>query len=355
MEELVVGLHIHSNYSDGHGSHSDIAKAGLKAGVDALIITDHNIWVQDLERYYSKGNKQLLMLVGEEVHDNTLKIGKNHLLIMNHSRELSSFSQDPQNLINMAKQSGALTFIAHPIEDPLEKFSERAFNWEDWNVKGFTGIELWNHLSELKTRSSNVVDLLINVLFPKLMTLRPKEETLKLWDNLIKKSDQPIVAIGGVDAHCLQINFGLLKISLYPYDLHFRSITTHLITPKKLTGSLSEDKKMIYEAFKSGHAFLGYDLPASTRGFRFSANNDDGQFIMGDKVRIQGGLTLQARLPERTICRLVKDGKIIKETTDREVLTHITKEPGTYRVEVYREFWGKLRGWIFSNPIYAHS
>jgi hypothetical protein len=39
---------------------------------------------------------------------------------------------------------------------------------------------------------------------------------------------------------------------------------------------------------------------------------------------------------------------------DREVLTHITKEPGIYRAEVYLDYLGRHRGWIFSNPIYVY-
>ena len=73
---------------------------------------------------------------------------------------------------------------------------------------------------------------------------------------------------------------------------------------------------------------------------------------MGDQVRSDGGLTFQIRLPQKQLCRLFKDGKIIKEWDDREICTHITTEPGVYRVEVYiptRE----TRGWIFSNPIYV--
>ncbi|MHB1120566.1 MAG: hypothetical protein ACYC11_10945, partial [Bellilinea sp.] len=38
-----------------------------------------------------------------------------------------------------------------------------------------------------------------------------------------------------------------------------------------------------------------------------------------------------------------------------QIGAYITKEPGVYRVESYIRYLGKLRGWIFSNPIYLRS
>ena len=46
MHEAVVNLHMHTRYSDGTGTHRDIAQAAIAAGVDVVIVTDHNILVQ---------------------------------------------------------------------------------------------------------------------------------------------------------------------------------------------------------------------------------------------------------------------------------------------------------------------
>jgi len=353
MEELTVGLHLHTLHSDGNGTYQQVADAALKAGLDVLIVTDHNIWVQNMDSYYQKGKKKLLLLAGEEVHDNTLHDGRNHLLIFGQNRELAYFATNPQNLINQAKRTGALTFLAHPIEDSLETFGEKSFSWENWEITGFTGIELWNQMSEFKTRSNTIPKAILHAFLPHFMMLGPLERTLALWDDLLLSRGTPIVAIGGVDAHAFRKAFGPFHIVLYPYEFQFRSLTTHIITPTKLSGALIEDKKMILDALGAGHAFVAYDLPVPTQGFRFTVNNKDGQFWMGDRVSTQNGLTFQVRLPQRAYCRLLKDGKVIKENSDREVLTHLTKEPGIYRAEVYLDYLGKRRGWIFSNPIYA--
>ena len=74
---------------------------------------------------------------------------------------------------------------------------------------------------------------------------------------------------------------------------------------------------------------------------------------MGDRVSADAGLTFQVRVPLRAHIRLVKDGRVVLEVREREVLTYLTKEPGIYRTEVYIDYRGRHRGWIFSNPIYA--
>lgn len=352
MEELILALHIHSVYSDGNGIHAEIGKAALKAGVDALIVTDHNVWAEGCEKYFQEGRKKVLMLIGEEVHDPTLINGCNHMLIFGADRELSPYYKDPQQLIDQAARSGGLTFIAHPVEDELLKFGEKAFPWNNWDIKNFTGIELWNQMSEFKSRSNTVLKAFLHAISPKHLSQGPLTRTLVLWDKLLS-SGKPIAIVGGVDAHQLKKRIGPIQLTLYPYDFQFRTLNTHLLTPNPLSGDLTADKRMIMHALKSGHTFVAYDLPHPTRGFRFTVDNRSGEFIMGDKVSTQGGLTFQVRLPIRSHCRLLKDGKVIKETFDREVLTHITSEKGIYRSEVYLNYLGKERGWIFSNPIYA--
>ena len=139
---------------------------------------------------------------------------------------------------------------------------------------------------------------------------------------------------------------------LFPYEFHFRTINTHLIIPQPLKGDVAEDRRVIFDAFRQGHAFIGYDLPAPTRGFNFIAQGIDHTVWMGDELPVQGGVTLQIRLPRRTECRLLKDGAVIKVWRKSENCTYITTEPGVYRVEVYIHYLGKNRCWIFSNPVY---
>jgi hypothetical protein len=76
---------------------------------------------------------------------------------------------------------------------------------------------------------------------------------------------------------------------------------------------------------------------------------------MGEEISPQGGVTMQIRLPALAECRLIKDGIVLKEWKNADNFAHITTQPGTYRVEVYRRYLGRRVGWIFSNPIYIRS
>src|ERR1043165_2972955 len=125
MHEIVVNLHMHTRFSDGTGTHKDIAHAAIRAGLDAVIVTDHNVLVQGVEGYYRVprlptrpvGTSRVLLLVGQEVHDQDRDPQKNHLLVFNASRDVSHLADDPQTLINGINNAGGLAFIAHP-DDP---------------------------------------------------------------------------------------------------------------------------------------------------------------------------------------------------------------------------------------------
>jgi hypothetical protein len=121
-----------------------------------------------------------------------------------------------------------------------------------------------------------------------------------------------------------------------------------------LNGDARDDSARIVNALRQGHAFVAYDLPAPTRGFRMRAHGRNDIVGMGEALPAAGGVTIQIRLPQRAECLLIKDGKTIETWQNRDTCTHITTEAGVYRVEVYIQHRGKRRGWIFSNPIYLY-
>jgi hypothetical protein len=351
MHEVVVNLHMHTRYSDGSGVHKDIATAALKAGVDVVIVTDHNVLVQGFEGYYKDRSKRLLMLIGEEIHDQARDPQKNHLLVFGAGRELATFAEEPQRLIDAVRESSGLSFLAHPDDPEAPAFKETDISWVDWSVQKYTGIELWNALSELKTVVPTKLHGAFYAYFPALVAHHPIPSTLARWDELLANGAR-VVAIGGSDAHALHLSMGPIHRVIFPYEFHFRAVNTHVLLAEALSGDLNTDKKMIYAAIGQGHCFVGYDLPASTKGFHFTAQGRDSAALMGDEILAKGGVTLQAKLPFQAEIRLLKDGNVIQGWKNQTACTHITTEPGVYRVEAHRRYLGKRRGWIYSNPIY---
>ena len=351
MREIVVNLHMHTRYSDGGGSHQDIAEAALKCGLDAVIVTDHNVLVAGFEGYIRDDKRKILMLIGQEIHDQDRDPQKNHLLVFGAEKELATFADDPQMLINAVHESGGLSFLAHPNDPAAPAFHETDISWADWSVTHYIGIELWNGLSELKTLVPTKLHGVLYALFPWLIAHHPIADTLRKWDELL--TNNHVVAIGGSDAHANVMHLGPFRCVIFPYEFHFKTINTHIILPTPLTGDASIDKKMIYDSLSAGHCFIGYDLPAPTRGFRFTAQGREADVIMGDEIQARGGVTLQARTPSAAEIRLIKNGKVIQKWKNQNIAMHVTTEPGVYRVEAYRRYLGRKRGWIFSNPIYV--
>ena len=352
MQEIIVNLHMHTRYSDGSGTHKDIAEAAIKTGLDAVIVTDHNVLVQGMEGYYRVARNRVLLLVGQEVHDQDRVPQKNHLLIFNANRDLASLADDPQTLINGVADAGGICFIAHPWDPEAPAFGETDISWVDWDVQNFTGLELWNGLSELKTITYTKLHGLFYALFPNFIAHAPIHETIQKWDELISTGKR-IVAVGGSDAHALHLKMGPLRKVIFPYEFHFKTVNTHIFVPEPLSGDVLSDKKMIYEALAKGNCFVAYDLPASTRGFRFKAKGLEHSAIMGDEIPVKGGVTLQTHLPSNADITILKDGVPLGTWRNQQTLTYNVSEPGVYRVEAHRSYLGKKRGWIYSNPIYV--
>lgn len=351
MDEILLNLHMHTHYSDGNASHAEIAEAAIRAGLDAVIVTDHNVWVNGPEGYYQNGNKRVLLLVGEEIHDQARVPQKNHLLVFGANRELATHAADTQKLLEAVWLNKGLSFFAHIIDPPAPAVYQDDLSWESWEVQGYNGIELWNGFSEYKSLIKSKLHAIYYAFnFPRIAR-GPFPEALQRWDNLLTKGR--VVAIGGSDAHALPGKLGPLRRTVFTYEEHFRAINNHLLLPAKLSGDHVEDCRMVLEALRLGRLFIGYDLPASTSGFRFSANGKENSVQMGEEISARNGVTLQVRLPRPVECRLVKDGKVIKIWQKRETAAHITTEPGIYRIEAYIHYLGRLRGWIFSNPIYV--
>jgi hypothetical protein len=351
MNELIINLHIHTTFSDGSGSHEDLAQAALKTGVDVLLVTDHNILLHGFDAYYQKEGKKVLVLSCEEIHDQDRVPQKNHLLVFGVNQDLAAKADDPQALIDAVHADGGICFIAHPVDPAMPDFNEPDISWVDWNVTGFTGIELWNGFSEMKSVAKSKLQAILYGFFPKYLPHGPLPDTLRRWDSLTN-AGRHIVAVGGSDAHAHKMTLGPIRKVIFPYEYHFSTINTHVLATSGLTSNIENDQKMVLKALADGHCFIGNDLPAPTRGFSFYVQGSNEDVIMGDEIIGIHPLTLKADLPSPAHILLIKDGKIVKDLWGQSLIFP-TNGPGVYRIEAYKRFLGKMRGWIFSNPIYV--
>jgi len=344
--EYVGNLHIHTTHSDGGGSTKEIAAVARTVGLDFIALNDHSYLAQlhlEEEGYY----KGILVLVGSEIGTRS-----HHYLAYDIKNQVDGEGYSPQELIDAVSTQGGFGFLAHPFEKGMH-FLEKgvAYTWNDWSVKGYTGICIWNFSSRWKENVKSFWHGVFHLIF-KTYTLRgPSQKTLATWDRVCSK--RRVVAIGGSDAHGSPMKMGFLKLTPLSYRYLLRTINTHVLTTAALTGDLRRDKGIIYHSLREGNCFIAHDGLCPAKGFRFSFNREKGKrrLLMGQEGRFSPGV-LEVRLPRRGLIRVMKDGSPFKRAHGSGLSIKID-EGGVYRVEVFRRtvLFGS-RPWIFSNPIY---
>jgi hypothetical protein len=286
------------------------------------------------------------------VHDPSQSPERNHLLCLGADRSLSHYAPEPQALVTAVTRHGGIGFIAHPIERAAPLYNEPALPWTHWDVSGFAGIELWNYMSEFKAHLWSKSAAIFAAFFPGMVISGPFPEALALWDNLLRDG-RKIVAIGNADAHANVYRLGPLQRAVFAYEHLFKAVNTHLLLSAPLSTDVASAKAQVLNALWAGHAFVAYDLIGSSKGFRFTATTGRHSAWMGDEIHLDGGpISLHVTSPLTATLRLLKDGRLVAKKRGKE-LTFQANTAGVYRVEAYRSYWFKLRGWIFANPIYV--
>lgn len=342
--EVAGNLHMHTPYSDGTWYHDQIAVAAKQAGLDFIVVTDHNIWVQGPQGYHHG----VLVLVGQEVHHNRRYPQVNHLLVYGAEAELSQCASNPQELIDAVQARGGLAFIAHPFDYPLKFMGEPGIPWVDWDVEGYVGLEIWNYMSEFKARLPNRLMTLYYAFYPQHAIRGPFQGMLQLWDSLLA-ADRRVVGFGNSDAHAFNMSLGPLKRVIFPYEYLFRCVNTHLLIDSPLTSDVDFDRYQILSALAKGRGWVGYDLLGATNGFVFRAHSASERATLGGEIRRAGAINFEVEVPLPAKIQVMRAGVGVAARATGTRLKFTSVEAGAYRVEAYR----KGKGWIFSNPIYV--
>ena len=345
MFEYVGAIHIHSSFSDGSGNVEEIGMIANESGLDFIILTDHNTLrakKEGYERWYGK----TLMLVGCEIND---KENKNHLLALG-IKEAISTRLPAKEIVNKVNEAGGLGFIAHPHEKRSSMKEHPPYPWTEWSITNFTGIEIWNHMSEWMEglTEENKYQYFVH---PLKSIKAPVPETLCKWDEL--NQEKKMVGIGGIDAHAHKVNLlGFFEVEVFPYKVLFKSIRTHILTSEKIEPSDSPAKvkkaeNLIYESLKEGKCFVSNYYHANACGFRFFAEDGNKICQMGESIKLNKKVRLRVLLPSLSgTIRLIRNGRLYDTVENIDAEFHI-KESGVYRVEIFLD----EKAWIFSNHI----
>src|SRR3954451_17743690 len=165
---------------------------------------------------------------------------------------------------------------------------------------GMTGIELWSFVTDTAERVSSVREGLLFAAAPLRVLRHPPAENMVEWDRLCAR--RRVVALGGLDAHQIGVRFGgHVPLRLMGYGRSFRQLRTHVLCSSLPSGSLADDRALVYDALREGRCYIAVDALAPARGFAFWAS--DGT-VMGSEAAF-AEQTLHARLPRPAQLRLV--------------------------------------------------
>lgn len=333
-------IHLHSRYSDGSGEVPDIMKDAQESLLDFVIFTDHNTLrpkKDGWEGWY--GNS--LAVFGCELND---KNDQNHLLVVGVDDIIHKNKSAPEYVTEVV-EGGGVCFLAHPHEKRSTLPQYPPYPWTAWDSKDFTGIEIWNHMSDWMEglTDENKYQRFIH---PLRSLLVPPTETLAKWDELNR--ERLVVGIGGSDCHAIEQEVMGVTVQVFPYKVAFRAVRTHLLLEKPLSkaNSIEANIALIVDALKKGRCFIVNHYRGAGKGFRFWLEGAKTSLFPGDR-HAAGTFTAKIFSPEKRQIRLLKDGRIIFTAQESDHLVFPVSEPGVYRTEL---FFGET-GWIYSNPI----
>ncbi|MBM4020028.1 MAG: hypothetical protein FJ288_17210 [Planctomycetes bacterium] len=338
MPEYVGAIHLHTCYSDGSGTMRDVTAGARRAGLDFVVATDHDTLRPAQDRWEGWRDGVLLVL-GAEV---TCRF-RSHVVVFG-ARDVESLMWKPLRrvLFDLGNQ-GAVAFVAHAHPASILGFSMKAGELTDWEIAGFSGVELWSFMHD-------ICDGMVPWRVPSFLrgwpgrVRGPHPDAVAHWDRLA--ASRRFAAIGSLDNHAFPVP--LLGAQILSYEEGFRTLRTHILA-EEFTGRRG-DVARVLAALCAGRAFLALDMAADARGFRFEGDSAGRRLAMGDEAPWTGPVSLQVRSPVAAQIVLRRDGKPAAEAS-AAAMEFTADRPGVYRVEARLE--GKP--WVYTNPIYLRA
>ena len=341
-------IHLHSAYSfDGRAPIAQILAAANASNVDFLLLTDHGT-LQARSDGWEGWHGNTLLIVGEEIAPRF-----NHLLAFQVPESIVLADDPPECLppqayLDRIRTRGGMSFIAHPDHEGTRLFHVKHYPWTDWSVTGYTGIGIWDFMTDWQNSLTGYLRAALSYVWPALFLRGPSPKTLARWDRL--SQERHVVGIGELDNHDTVMRLGRFNIPVFPFARVFRLIRTHILTTGPLSGNSGSDIAIVFAALKNGRAYVALDHYRNSSGFSLLLTEEGRSATMGDEFILHRSAVIAASVPHTARIRLIRNGSLFHQTTGRE-LSRTLREPGIYRIEADLKVYGRYRPWIFSNPI----
>ncbi len=307
MPEILCSIHNYTKFTDSRTSFYELAQYGLDCGLDVIVTTDKNVYPCGYDQYYYRDRKRVMIICGEELYD--------------------PLSQDPLHHLTIGVDREQFTLNINTPQSEI-RISVNPTEWE----KPFRHIELLN-AQELLHQGYSAARKKIR-------------SSLNLFDSLLNNDQRTVILSGTCSSFSKRTN---------TYPELFSTVCNHLLLDESLTGDFSQDKLLVLKAIKMGHVYTAIDGLSDAKGFSFTAEGENLErtAIPGDTIFLKRSITLKINNPEACVCRLIRNGTIVKEWRQCKQIPYTIYEPGCFRVECLIARRNDLYDWIFSNPIYV--
>jgi hypothetical protein len=328
-------VHVHTTLSDGGGTPEEVARAARAAGLQFVVLTDHN----NLDAKPFEGYRDGVSgIVGTEISTTA-----GHLVGAGIPDPVYRFSGDAADALDDVRSLGGSAFAAHPLS------ARPDFRWTGWELPGPWGIELVNGDSQWRAagwgrllRTAALYPL--NARYALLGSVTPPRETLARWDAVL--AQRHATGIAGADAHN-RVALSKRFAPRFPsYESVFALARNHVLLDAPLTGEAAADTRAVLDGLRLGRAYVGLDALADASGFSFQSSHGT---TMGQTAAPSPSLILRAggRMPSGTRVVILRDGKPVAEGTGP--VETAADAAGVYRAEAYVPGWDVP--WVLTNPI----
>ncbi len=322
--------HLHTTASDGRATPEEIARHAREAGLQFVIITDHNqdappapAWVEGV-----------LVLHGTEV---STRFG--HVVALGLPRPLTDEERD-QDPVGAITRLRGYTFLAHP--------EQKKNPWRDWgNAHQTTGLELYSADSMFRTAQQHPFTSLLpalssylgNPVHALLSVVRGQPElTMRL---LSLSAGAPKAAVCAHDAH-----------GYPPYDTEFQTLSMY-VPPASAGALLPEDPRAaatkILEDLGQGRAWCAFHALGDGDGFRIDGLSEDRGARVGEVLRVVLPRSTPPEIQVRAWgpATVLEDGRSIRIDGPGAVQIEVwARVPGMY----FEDGW---KPWLVPSPIVA--
>ena len=340
----VGAIHIHSVYSDGTGNVDSISKAAKKAGLDWIIITDHNSF--EIEEGIYNG---VYVIKGEEISPKD----ENHYLALGINKYIQP-NENAKHNVEAVKLNGGFGFAAHPNEGVNSQGCPRLnkhqpIKWTNKNIIP-DGVEIWNWFSEWadNLNDRNIFTLACAFLCKNKLVKSANSNVLFWWDNLNNVSEKIVPAIGGIDAHALKIKDYIIPVTIFPYESMFKTIVNIVTSDEEFKTDFFARKEQILEALKSGRNLI-INRAVSKEIPDINVSNKNQAVTSGESISLDNETFLNIQTKKKSSIKIFHNGKEIKSVISNGIKM-LLNEVGKYRVEIK---FGE-RGFAYSNPILVY-